>query len=71
MINYFGSIDETPECECGAPLERGWFLCRECRTRDRWVWRQTAKRRTTTRSGQTRRPANRPYGIAEAEVIWT
>ncbi|MFI6796147.1 hypothetical protein [Streptosporangium canum] len=71
MINYFGSIDETPDCECGAALEQGRFLCRKCRARDRWRWRQTAKRRTTTRNGQTRRPASRPRGIVEAGVIWT
>ncbi|WP_433240850.1 hypothetical protein ACQPYK_35215 [Streptosporangium sp. CA-135522] len=71
MVKYIGSIDEMPVCECGAVAEQGRFLCRRCRARDRWVHRQTAQRGTTTRSGQTRRPAGRPRGVVEAEVIWT
>ncbi|MCW2882530.1 MAG: hypothetical protein JWQ95_6630 [Sphaerisporangium sp.] len=71
MINYIRPIDETPACECGAALEEGQFLCRKCRARDRWFRHQAAKRKKTKRRGETRRPANRPHGIAEAGVIWT
>ncbi|MER5325679.1 hypothetical protein [Streptosporangium roseum] len=71
MINHIKPIDETPACECGAALEQGRFLCRKCRAGDRWVRRQAARRRTATRNGQSRRPANRPRGIAEAGVSWT
>ncbi|MGV9770805.1 hypothetical protein [Streptosporangium sp. NPDC003464] len=72
MINHIKPIDETPACECGAVLEQRRFRCRKCRARDRWVRRQAARRRTVgKRSGQTRRPANRPRGIVEAGVIWT
>lgn len=71
MINYIRPIDETPACECGGALEEGQFACRKCRARERWVRRQVARRRTNRRRGQVRRPANRPYGTAEAGVIWT
>ncbi|MEU1731647.1 hypothetical protein [Streptosporangium sp. NPDC020145] len=71
MINYIRSIDETPGCECGGALEEGQFVCRKCRARERWVRRQVARRRTNRRRGQVRRPANRPYGAAEAGVIRT
>lgn len=69
MINYIRPIDETPTCECGATLEEGQFVCRKCRARERWVRRRVARRRTNRRRGQVRRPANRPYGTAEAGVI--
>ncbi|MGW4424999.1 hypothetical protein [Streptosporangium sp. NPDC004631] len=71
MINDIRPIDETPACACGATLEEGRFACRKCRARDRWTRRQVARRRTNRRRGQVRRPANRPYGSAEAGVIWT
>ncbi|MBB4919106.1 hypothetical protein [Streptosporangium saharense] len=64
-------INDTPACGCGAVLEEGRFICRKCRARERWVRRQVARRRTSQRRGQVRRPANRPYGTAEAGVIWT
>ncbi|MEU1882928.1 hypothetical protein ABZ470_36965 [Streptosporangium sp. NPDC020072] len=72
MINHIRPIDETPACGCGAVLEEGRFACRKCLARERWTRRQTARRRTANRwRGQVRRPANRPYGTAEAGVIWT
>ncbi|MER7209851.1 hypothetical protein ABT340_22560 [Streptosporangium sp. NPDC000239] len=64
-------INDTPACGCGAVLEEGRFICRKCRARERWVRRQVARRRTSQRRGQVRRPVNRPYGTAEAGVIWT
>ncbi|MEU3168523.1 hypothetical protein [Streptosporangium sp. NPDC006930] len=71
MINYIRPIDETPACGCGALLEEGQFLCRKCRARDRWMRRQGAKRRTTKRREETRRPVGRPRDITRAGVSWT
>ncbi|MEU6743998.1 hypothetical protein [Streptosporangium sandarakinum] len=71
MIDYSRPIDETPACERGGALEEGRFVCRKCRARERWVRCQVARRRTNRRRGQVRHPANRPYGTAEAGVIWT
>ncbi|MET8048776.1 hypothetical protein ABZU75_14355 [Streptosporangium sp. NPDC005286] len=71
MINYTWSIDEAPACECGAALEEGQIRCRKCRARDRWTRRREGRRGITGRRGETRRPANRPRGVAEAGVSWT
>ncbi|MER5622674.1 hypothetical protein ABT061_16690 [Streptosporangium sp. NPDC002544] len=71
MINYTRPIDETPAYGCGALLEEGQFLCRKCRARERWIRRQGAKRTTTKRREETRRPAGRPRDITRAGVSWT
>ncbi|MEV4173857.1 hypothetical protein [Nonomuraea sp. NPDC049709] len=64
-------IYPEPTCVCGALLDEGRELCRKCRARDRWLRKQTAKRKGGRRRGETRRPPRAPRGLAAAGVIWS
>ncbi|MEV1001799.1 hypothetical protein [Nonomuraea sp. NPDC050202] len=65
------NIYPEPACACGALLDQGRELCRKCRARDRWLKKQTAKRKSGKRRGETRRPPRAPRGLAAAGVIWS
>ncbi|MFG6195131.1 hypothetical protein [Nonomuraea sp. JJY05] len=64
-------IYPEPTCACGALLNEGRELCRKCRARDRWLRKQTAKRKSGKRRGETGRPPRAPRGLAAAGVIWS
>ncbi|MFC4062254.1 hypothetical protein ACFOWE_28460 [Planomonospora corallina] len=71
MIDLIFPLDDGPACDCGAALEEGQTLCRKCHALARWLRRTTRQRKAGRRRGETRRPAGRPRGLAEAGVIWT
>ncbi|MDA0632246.1 hypothetical protein OUY22_02365 [Nonomuraea sp. MCN248] len=65
-------IYPEPICACGAHLDEGQSRCRKCRSRDRWIKRQVAKRkRDGHRRDETRRSPRAPRGLASAGVIWS
>ncbi|MEO3804887.1 hypothetical protein [Nonomuraea sp. B1E8] len=64
-------IYPDPTCECSAHLDEGQTRCRKCQARDRWVKKQTVRRREHARRGETRRPPRGPRRTAMAGVTWT
>jgi len=64
-------IYPEPTCECSARLEVGQTRCRKCLARERWIKRQTAKRKNGRQRGETRRPPRTARGLVAAGVTWT